>query len=129
VIGVWLAAAALNGAFAVAMGAYAAHGLAAADPITRDWVGTAVRYQMWHALALLGVAALMGRAPAAGWLLIASAAAFLAGIVLFSGSLYLLALAGWRSAAAVTPFGGLVLILGWLALAGYGVAVWRGRRS
>ena len=77
---------------------------------------TGARYQMYHSLALLAVAAAAawrpqaGLIPTAGWL-------FLAGIVLFSGSLYVLALTGVRRWGAVTPFGGLAFLLGWLLLA------------
>jgi uncharacterized membrane protein YgdD (TMEM256/DUF423 family) len=76
---------------------------------------TAVRYHLVHALALLGVAWAATRwesraIPAAGWL-------FVAGIVIFSGSLYVLALSGARGFGAVTPFGGAAFIAGWLLLA------------
>jgi uncharacterized membrane protein YgdD (TMEM256/DUF423 family) len=76
---------------------------------------TGARYHMYHALGLLAVAWAVARWPggwasAAGWL-------FVAGTVLFSGSLYLLAVTGVRALGAVTPFGGLAFILGWLALA------------
>jgi uncharacterized membrane protein YgdD (TMEM256/DUF423 family) len=76
---------------------------------------TAARYHMYHALALIAVAAiatrLQGRgADVAGWL-------FVAGTVVFSGSLYLLALGGPRWLGAVTPLGGLCFIVGWVALA------------
>ncbi len=109
------------GATAVAMGAAGAHALKARlDAQALEWVDTAVRYQMWHALALVGAAALAARAPAlpfavAGW-------AWVAGIVLFSGALYALAFTGVRGFAHVAPFGGLALIAGWVALAWYGVA-------
>jgi uncharacterized membrane protein YgdD (TMEM256/DUF423 family) len=77
---------------------------------------------MYHALALLAVAWAVTRWPgpwvtSAGWL-------FVAGTVLFSGSLYLLALTGVRALGAITPFGGLAFILGWLALA---CAAWSAR--
>jgi uncharacterized membrane protein YgdD (TMEM256/DUF423 family) len=76
---------------------------------------TGVRYQMFHALGLLGVAWATTRWPggatiAAGWL-------FVAGMLIFSGSLYLLALTGQRWLGAVTPLGGLCFLLGWLILA------------
>jgi uncharacterized membrane protein YgdD (TMEM256/DUF423 family) len=75
---------------------------------------TGVRYQMYHALALLAVAWAYSRWPgamviAAGWL-------FVAGMLLFSGSLYALTLSGARSLGAITPFGGLAFLLGWLCL-------------
>jgi uncharacterized membrane protein YgdD (TMEM256/DUF423 family) len=83
-----------------------------------DWLATAERYQMAHALALGLVAILVARpqAGAAGRWLTAASAAFAAGLVLFSGSLYVLALTGWRPVAALTPIGGLALMAGWLAL-------------
>jgi uncharacterized membrane protein YgdD (TMEM256/DUF423 family) len=76
---------------------------------------TGVRYHMYHALALLLTAALAGRADsraviAAGWL-------FVAGIVLFSGSLYLLAVTGVTVLGAITPFGGVAFLAGWICLA------------
>ena len=104
---------ALTGGLAVALGAFGAHGLRtrlAADALAI--FETAVRYQMYHALALFAVAFALTRWPwsvlpaVAGWL-------FVAGTVLFSGSLYLLALTDTRWLGAVTPFGGLALIAGW----------------
>ena len=114
---------AVSGALAVALGAFAAHGLR--SRISADALAafeTGARYQMYHALALLAVAWALGRWPsawtsAAGWL-------FVAGTILFSGSLYLLAVTGVRALGAITPLGGLAFILGWLALAG---AAWAGR--
>ena len=112
----WLCLAGLSGAMAVAAGAIAAH-LANAE--SGETVALAARYQIWHALALLAVAcattALGGRViTAAGWL-------FTAGIVLFCGSLYVEAATGWSAITAVTPFGGVALIAGWLALALAGI--------
>jgi uncharacterized membrane protein YgdD (TMEM256/DUF423 family) len=101
---------------AVALGAFAAHGLrstlSAADLSTFE---TGVRYQMYHALALLAVAGAVARwesasAVAAGWL-------FTAGILLFSGSLYLLVLTGPRWLGAITPLGGVAFLAGWALLA------------
>ena len=114
---------AISGALAVALGAFAAHGLR--SRISADALATfetGARYHMYHALALLAVAWAIGRWPsgwasAAGWL-------FVAGTVLFSGSLYLLAVTGVRALGAITPLGGLAFILGWLALAW---AAWTGR--
>ncbi|MBI3451903.1 MAG: DUF423 domain-containing protein [Rhodospirillales bacterium] len=117
----WLAVSAINGFIAVGMGAMAAHAFKAILPPDRlRLIETASTYQMWHALALLGVACLMawaGGSPArplqaAGW-------AFLAGIVLFSGSLYLIGAFGWRAAGMIAPIGGLALLAGWAALAVY----------
>jgi uncharacterized membrane protein YgdD (TMEM256/DUF423 family) len=107
---------ALSGGLGVALGAFGAHGLRArlaADALATFETG--VRYQMYHALALLAVAFALTRWPgsalpsAAGWL-------FVAGTALFSGSLYLLALTGVRWLGAVTPFGGLAFIAGWVCL-------------
>jgi len=101
---------------AVALGAFGAHGLRARivpDMLTTFEIG--VRYQIYHALALLAVGAIAGRLPtgavsAAGWL-------FVAGTVIFSGSLYTLALTGQRWLGAVTPLGGLAFLAGWAVLA------------
>ncbi len=100
----------------VAAGAFGAHGLR--ERISADMLTvfeTGARYQMYHALALMVVAWAAGRWPgtvtsAAGWL-------FLAGIILFSGSLYVMALTGIRWLGAVTPLGGLAFLAGWLCLA------------
>jgi uncharacterized membrane protein YgdD (TMEM256/DUF423 family) len=106
---------------AVAAGAFGAHALR--DRLPESMLAifeTGVRYQMYHALALLGVAWLLARAPsqpavAAGW-------CFVFGIVVFSGSLYVLTLSGVRTWGAVTPFGGVAMIAGWALLA---YAGWR----
>jgi uncharacterized membrane protein YgdD (TMEM256/DUF423 family) len=112
----FLAAGAISAGLAVAAGAFGAHALKAR--LSTDHLAiwqTGAQYQLAHALALLAVAWLVGRAPgpaatAAGWL-------FLAGTVLFSGSLYALALSGVRALGAVTPLGGLAFLGGWAALA------------
>jgi uncharacterized membrane protein YgdD (TMEM256/DUF423 family) len=107
---------------AVGLGAFAAHGLRSRlEPAMLATFETGVRYHTYHALALLGVAWASTRWPnaavnASGWL-------FLAGIVLFSGSLYLLALSGVRWLGAITPFGGLAFLAGWSCLAW---AAWKG---
>lgn len=112
---------AIFGGLAVAMGAAGAHALKARlDVQALEWVDTAVRYQMWHALALVGAAALAARQLAlpltvAGW-------AWVLGIVLFCGALYALAFTGARGFAHVAPAGGLALIAGWVALLWYGMA-------
>ena len=101
---------------AVALGAFAAHGLKArlgADLLATFEIG--VRYQMFHALALLAVAWAYTRWP--GALVLASGWLFVAGTVLFSGSLYALALSGVRGLGLITPFGGLAFLAGWLCLA------------
>ncbi|MGE5148055.1 MAG: DUF423 domain-containing protein, partial [Candidatus Eiseniibacteriota bacterium] len=90
-----LAFAALSGLMAVAMGAMGAHALKARlDPEALGWLDTAVRYQMWHALALVGVAAFLARRQQRQLCL--AALAWMVGTVLFSGSLYALALTGFR---------------------------------
>jgi uncharacterized membrane protein YgdD (TMEM256/DUF423 family) len=100
----------------VALGAFAAHGLKSRlDPAMLATFETGVRYQMYHALALLGVAWACTRWPgawvnASGWF-------FVAGIVIFSGTLYALALTGVRWLGAITPLGGLAFLAGWLCLA------------
>jgi uncharacterized membrane protein YgdD (TMEM256/DUF423 family) len=110
---------ALSGFIAVALGAFGAHALR--DRLSADMLDvfkTGVTYQMYHALALLAVGLLLARLSidgspwltAAGWL-------FIAGTVLFSGSLYLLALSGTTWLGAITPLGGVAFLLGWLALA------------
>jgi uncharacterized membrane protein YgdD (TMEM256/DUF423 family) len=115
---IWLACAALGGFVAVGAGAIGSHALAAADPRAALLVGTASQYGMYHALALLGIAVLAGRPDLVGERLRRAAGAlFAAGIVLFSGSLYVLALSGLHGAAYVTPFGGLAFLAGWAALA------------
>lgn len=113
---VWLTIAAINGLLAVAAGAFAAHGLQGRlDAHALEIFETGARYQMYHALAM-GLAAFAIRGSAATPAQ-AAAGFFLAGIVLFSGSLYLLALTGVRALALVTPIGGAFFLIGWIALA------------
>ena len=112
----WLVLAGLNGAIAVAAGAMAAH---VAQDAGGDTIATASRYQMWHALALLGVAWLSTTqrykfANLAGCL-------FVAGFLLFCGSLYLSVAADWPGVTVAAPFGGVAFILGWLMLLGAGL--------
>lgn len=107
--------------FAVALGAFAAHGLK--PRLTPEMLAVfevGVRYQMYHALALFAVAWASSRWPDsrahfAGW-------AFLFGIVVFSGSLYVLSLTGIRWIGAITPIGGVAFLIGWIILVW---AVWR----
>ncbi|HEX3430910.1 MAG TPA: DUF423 domain-containing protein [Rhizomicrobium sp.] len=111
----WLAVAAINGFIAVGAGAFGAHGLQSRlDAHALQTFETAARYQMYHALAI-GLASLAPRGPATTL----ACVLFLAGIVLFSGSLYLLALTGTRLFGFITPFGGVAFLAGWAAL------VWR----
>ena len=115
---------ALSAFLAVAAGAFGAHALRDRLSATLlDTFQTGAQYQMYHALALVGVGILLARfsadgspwLSAAGWL-------FVAGTLLFSGSLYLLALTDTRWLGAVTPLGGVAFLLGWLALA---IGIWR----
>lgn len=107
---------ALLGGLAVALGAFGAHGLKARlAPEKLVTFETGVRYQVYHSLALLAVGLVQIALPAAGTLAL-SGWLFLAGIALFSGSLYWLALGGPRWLGPVTPLGGLALIGGWILL-------------
>lgn len=113
---------AVSGASGVLLGAFGAHGLRARlGPELMDVWHTAVQYHLWHALALLAVGLLMIQAPGSRWLA-AAGWGFAAGMLVFSGSLYLLALTGERSLGAVTPVGGMALIAAWLMV---GVGTWR----
>jgi len=106
----------LAGALGVGLGAFGAHGLRGRlSPEMLAVFETGVRYQMYHALALLVLAAMMARFD--GWLIHLAGWAFVVGIVLFSGSLYALALTGVRILGAVTPLGGVAFIVGWACLA------------
>src|SRR5262245_22130584 len=114
---------ALSAVVAVGLGAFGAHGLR--GKLSDDLLGvfeTGVRYQMYHALGLLACGWAVTRWPssavtAAGWL-------FVGGTLVFSGSLYALALSGQRWLGAVTPLGGLAFLAGWIALAW---GAWSGR--
>lgn len=101
--------AALLGAISVAAGAYGAHG---AEGEAAEWLQTGAQYGLVHAVAAL-VAVRMG-ASGPGW-------AFVTGAVLFAGTLYLMAFGAPRWLGAVTPIGGLLLIVGWLWLAWVGL--------
>ena len=120
-VGFWLGMAGLMGGLAVAAGAFGAHALE--GKLSSHYLTvyeTAVQYQMYHALALLGVALLGAVLPDAGWLR-PGAWAFLVGIVLFSGSLYALVFSGVRTLGMITPIGGVAFLVGWgcLVLAGF----------
>ena len=107
---------ALAGFIGVALGAFGAHGLR--SRLSADMLAvfeTGVRYQMYHALAILIVALAAARLD--GWLIRAAGWLFTGGIVLFSGSLYALALSGITVLGAVTPIGGLAFLAGWACLA------------
>lgn len=107
----------ISAGLAVALGAFGAHGLRARLAVDMlQTFETGVRYQMYHAVALFAVAFALSRwqtttglSTAAGWL-------FIAGTLLFSGSLYLLAITGVRWLGAITPLGGVAFIAGWVCL-------------
>lgn len=108
----WMTLGAISGFLAVAIGAFAAHGIA--DPQAKDWLKTGASYQFMHTMATLACATFMNvgargarHAPAF----------FLAGIVLFSGSLYAMALGAPCWLGAVTPLGGLLFLAGWAVMA------------
>ena len=117
----YLLLAALFGFTGVGLGAFAAHGLK--NRLSAEYLAifqTGVTYQLVHALALLAVALLTIQVP--GRLTTCAGALFCLGIVLFSGSLYLLTLTGVGKLGIVTPFGGLAFLAGWFCL---GLAAWR----
>ena len=115
-VATWFAAGAVMCGLGVLLGAFGAHGLR--GRVTPEMLAvfeTGVRYHLVHGLALLAVAWATTRWPntwisASGWL-------FVAGIVVFSGSLYLLSISGVRGRGAITPIGGLCFVAGWLILA------------
>jgi uncharacterized membrane protein YgdD (TMEM256/DUF423 family) len=123
----WIAIGALLGAIGVALGAFGAHGLRdylvglgyADDDLSRRLAifETAIRYQMLHALALVLTGLALELRPDRGWRI--AAWLFLIGVLLFSGLLKVMTIAGpqWNWLGAVVPFGGASLIAGWIALA------------
>lgn len=119
---VWLLIGGAYGFIAVALGAFGAHALKEKLPaeLLAVW-RTAVEYQMYHALALVLVGLFSRQAPSAT--LNAAGLCFTAGVLLFSGSLYALALSGVRGLGAVTPFGGILFLAGWALL------VWMAARA
>lgn len=117
----FLMLAAFFGFTGVALGAFAAHGLK--NRLTPEYLAifhTGVTYQLVHTLALLGVALLATQIP--GRLITWAGASFAIGILLFSGSLYLLTITGVSKLGIITPFGGLAFLAGWICL---GLAAWR----
>lgn len=116
-----LSLAALFGASGVMLGAFAAHGLRGSlSERLLETFQTGVQYQMYHALALLAVGILYRFWPSKA--LVWAAALFVAGTLLFSGSLYVLALGGPRWFGPITPLGGVCYIAAWICLA---TACWR----
>lgn len=115
---VFVAIAAILAALDVAGGAFASHAL---RPQVSDRAleifETGVRYQMYHALALLLIGILLGRAQSGRVLLIVAGSLLLGGIVLFSGSLYLLSFSNIFWLGIITPIGGVAFLAGWICLA------------
>ena len=113
---IWVAIGAISGFLSVAFGAFGAHALAKTlDPHALSIYHTGAQYQMYHALALIGLGLWSAQHPGVssavpGW-------AFTAGTLLFSGSLYALALSGLRILGAITPLGGVLFLAGWVAFA------------
>ncbi len=118
----WLTLAALSGGISVAVGAFAAHGVV--DPIAKELFKTGAAYQMTHALAVFACAFVV---QAGGVRARLAAPLFLLGALLFSGSLYALALGAPRMVGAITPLGGLMFIAGWAVLTWAALAI--GRRA
>ncbi|WP_332764495.1 DUF423 domain-containing protein [Pseudomonas koreensis] len=117
----FLMLAAFFGFTGVALGAFAAHGLK--NRLTPEYLTifhTGVTYQLVHTLALFGVALLATQIP--GRLITWAGVSFAVGILLFSGSLYLLTMTGISKLGIITPFGGLAFLAGWVCL---GLAAWR----
>ena len=112
----WMKIVAINGLLAVLLGAFAAHVLEASlSPERLSVFHTAVKYHMFHTLALLGLICLDNQAGLPRYRIYA-AIFFLLGIGLFSGSLYLLVATGITKLALVTPMGGLAFLMGWILL-------------
>ncbi len=104
---------------AVALGAFGAHALRARlEPTQLAVYQTGIQYHLIHGLAIIivGVIALARQATGSSSLLTTSGVLFAVGIILFSGSLYLLAMTGIRKLGAITPFGGLFFLAGWITL-------------
>lgn len=126
-MGNWLMVSGASGFLAVALGAFGAHGLqsrleSAADGAKRlGWWQTGAHYHLVHALALLAVALLVAKLPQARF----AGYAFTVGTLLFSGSLYAMALGGPRALGAVTPLGGLGFLVGWAVLVWCGFSLGR----
>jgi uncharacterized membrane protein YgdD (TMEM256/DUF423 family) len=113
----WIAIGAVNAFVSVAAGAFGAHALRARlEPRMLEVFETGARYQMFHAIGLVLIGLFLSVRPAAplgeaaGW-------SMLAGILLFSGSLYAMALSGVKVLGAITPFGGVAFLVGWALLA------------
>ena len=108
----WMTLAAVSGFLSVAIGAFAAHGMT--DPRAQEWMRTGATYGFMHTMATLACATLI---QAGAQRARHAPAFFLSGVVLFSGSLYAMALGAPRWLGAVTPIGGLLFLIGWAVLA------------
>ena len=108
----WMMLAALSGFLAVAVGAFAAHGVK--DPMAKEWLKTGAQYEFMHTMATFAAAAFM---QMGGRRARFAPAFFLPGTVLFSGSLYAMAAGAPRWLGMITPIGGLLFLGGWLVLA------------
>ena len=116
----WLFIAGLSGFLCVTIGAFAAHGLSKVlEPKELAWIETGVKYQMFHTIAILaiGILQLSHEALVANKMANFAAGAWAYGILLFSGSLYALALGAGKFLVWVTPIGGSLFLIGWLCLA------------
>lgn len=119
---IFLGVGAILGGLSVAAGAFGAHALRQKlSERAIEIFQTGVHYQMYHALALLLVALLLGRAETAQPTLVAAGFAFIAGVAIFSGSLYALSLTNIKWLGAITPVGGVAFMVGWGCLA---IAAW-----
>ncbi|WP_312163114.1 DUF423 domain-containing protein [Phenylobacterium sp.] len=108
----WMSAAASCGFLAVAFGAFAAHGVT--DPKAREWMHTGATYAFLHALAVFAAVVVAGQGGRRARLV---PPLFLAGVAIFSGSLFAMALGAPRWFGAITPIGGLLFLAGWAMLA------------
>jgi uncharacterized membrane protein YgdD (TMEM256/DUF423 family) len=122
---IFLAIAAILAGLSVAAGAFASHALK--DSISEKALAifeTGVKYQMYHALALLAIALLFNTKEISAVFLTITAYAFIIGILLFSGSLYVLSLSGLKWVGIITPIGGITWLFGWICLA---ISPWAGK--
>ena len=106
----WMTLAALGGFIAVAVGAFAAHGVS--DPQAKEWLKTGAQYGFMHTMATFACATFMNIGARRARF---APAFFLSGVVFFSGSLYAMALGAPRWLGAITPIGGVLFLIGWSA--------------
>ena len=118
--GIWVVIGAASGFAAVCAGAFGAHAIA--DPVARDWIDTGAKYHLAHTMTIFVSLSLRNWGVDVARL---APRFFLAGIVLFAGSLYAMALGAPRWFGAITPLGGLSFLIGWALLARAGFALMR----